>query len=184
MWQLFIFFFVNVYQMASIYMFCTLPLYVIYYGPASMQLYDLPLAILFCFFLCVETIADNQMFAFQQGKKQQIRLRKFSQIKDYYLDGFFQRGLYRYSRHPNYFGELGQWWTIYLFSCVGSNKSLMPNWTIIGAANLSLIFYKSMNLTESITNFKYPKYKIYARRTSQLLLWPQKPQKIENKKAQ
>merc|ERR1712154_105908 len=170
--------------MVSIYLFSTLPLYIIYHGPHRMQLFDLPLTILFCFFLSIETIADHQMFDFQEGKKQQIRKRRFSQIKDYYLDGFYQRGLYKYSRHPNYFSEVGMWWTIFIFSCIGSNKSVMPNWTIIGILNLCIIIYKSMNLTESITNFKYPKYKIYARRTSQFFLWPQKPPKIQEKKKQ
>merc|ERR1712154_218645 len=68
-WKLFILFFVNIYQMMSVYAFSTLPLYVIYHGPPSMQLHDLPLAIAFCGFLCIETIADHQMWLFQEGKK-------------------------------------------------------------------------------------------------------------------
>jgi len=181
-WKLFVLFFVNIYNMLSMWMFTVLPLYVVYYGPRGMQLYDLPISIAFAFFLFVETIADFQMLEFQEGKKRQIRERKFNQINDPYLDGFYERGLYRYSRHPNYFGELGQWWCIYLLSCMATNRSFMPNWSIIGVLNLCFIFYKSIGLTEGITNFKYPKYKIYARKTSQLLLWPPKADKISAQK--
>merc|ERR1712154_235209 len=180
LWNFFVFFFVNVYQMSANYAFCALPLDLIYYGPDSMIFADLPLAILFCVFLCVESIADDQMFNFQQIKTQRIRKRLFCQYKaDQFADGFYQSGLYRFCRHPNYFGELGQWCTIYLFSCLATKGA---NWSIIGAINLSFIVYKSMNFTESITNFKYPKYKIYARKTSQLILWRQKPPKVQSKK--
>ena len=102
------------------------------------------------------------------------------QTGDAYSNGFYCRGLYRYSRHPNYFGELGQWTMVYLLSCVGADKAVMANWTVAGLLNLCFILYKSMNLTEGITNFKYPKYKIYARRTSQLVPWPPTPE-IEKK---
>ena len=163
-------------------MFTVLPLYIIYYGPIQMQLYDLPLAILFSIFLSIETIADYQMYEFQEGKRQQILSRRFSQKgDDRFVDGFHYTGLYKYSRHPNYFAELGQWFIIYLLSCVG-NKTFMINWTIIGVLNLCFIIYKSMNLTESITWFKYPKYKIYAKRTSQFFLWPPTPPKDSKKK--
>eukprot|EP01083_Nonionella_stella_P117455 350067_1 len=180
-WNLFVFWVVNVWQMVAIYAFSALPLYIIYHGPSGTQLYDMPLAIMFCFFLAIETFADDQMFQFQEGKKEQIRKRRFSQIKDYYLDGFYHEGLYRYSRHPNYFGELGQWWVIYWLSCVGHNKAISPNWSVIGILHLCFIFYKSLHLTESITNFKYPKYKLYAKRTSKFFLWPPKPEENSKK---
>lgn len=180
-WQFFIFGFVNVYQMVTVWAFSVLPLYITYHGPARTQIWDLPVAIAFCAFLCIETFADFQMFEYQEGKKQHIRKREFKQTGDEYSNGFYCRGLYRYSRHPNYFGELGQWWCVYAMSCIGAGASVMVNWSVVGVANLSFLVYKSMNLTESITNFKYPKYKIYAKRTSQLLLWPPKPE-IEKKK--
>merc|ERR1719356_717541 len=103
---------------------------------------------------------------YQEAKKWHIRRREFKQTGDAYSNGFYCQGLYRYARHPNYFGELGQWVTIYLLSCIGANKAVAVNWTVVGLLNLGFIVYKSMNLTESITDFKFPKYKIYARRTS------------------
>ena len=112
--------------MISIYMFSVLPLYIIYNGPIRMQLYDLPLTILFSLFLGIETISDFQMFEFQRGKRNNILTRGFSQKgDDEFVDGFYKYGLYKYSRHPNYFGELGQWWTIFMLSCIGKNKTII-----------------------------------------------------------
>lgn len=31
--------------------------------------------------------------------------------------GFLTQGLFGRSRHPNYFGELGFWWTLYSLGC-------------------------------------------------------------------
>ena len=177
--------FVNVYQMLSILLFSALPMYVVYHGPVRMQLYDLPLAVLFCAFLVIETLSDYEMLVFQEGKQQQIRRREFKQAQpNAFLEGFYCLGMYRFSRHPNYFGELGQWLTVYLLSCVSFDKTVCPNWTVVGFLNLCAFFYKFMNLTEGITNFGYPKYKVYARRTSQLLLWFPGAVQTKEKKAQ
>ena len=175
-WQLFLFGFVNVYLMVTIWSFSVLPLYIVYHGPSRTHILDLPLAVAFCGFLVMETFSDFQMMDYQEGKKQHIRKRELKQTGDSYSNGFYCRGMYRFSRHPNYFAELGQWWMVYLLSCVVS-----LNWSVVGVVNLSFVVYKSMNLTESITNFKYPKYKVYARRTAQLMPWPPTPE-MEKKK--
>lgn len=46
-------------------------------------------------------------------------------------------GLWKYSRHPNYFGELLTWWGIYL---VALNASLDFWWTGVGALAITLMF--------------------------------------------
>lgn len=46
-------------------------------------------------------------------------------------------GLWTYSRHPNYFGEILTWWGIYL---VALNASLSFWWTGIGALAITLMF--------------------------------------------
>jgi len=97
-----------------------------------------------------------------------VRRREFSQNKDdMYSRGFYCEGLYRYSRHPNYFGEIGQWLVIYLLTVVGVGF----NWSIIGLLNLFHIFFRSIMLTESLSDFKYPPYKRYASKTSILFPW-------------
>ena len=79
-------------------------------------------------------------------------------------------GLFRVSRHPNFFFEQAQWWAFYAIgatAAVASGLGLWGgalNWTIVGAALLTLLFIGSTIFTESITASKYPAYAEYQRR--------------------
>ena len=44
---------------------------------------------------------------------------------------FITSGLFRYSRHPNFFCEQAMWWVYYVFSVAAGAGWL--NWTIVGA---------------------------------------------------
>lgn len=74
-----------------------------------------------------------------------------------YKKGFITTGLFRYSRHPNFFCEICMWWVMFLFSvgAVGLNLSG------IGAGLLNLLFLGSTTLTEKISCEKYPEYTQY-----------------------
>lgn len=74
----------------------------------------------------------------------------------------------RYSRHPNFFGELSMWWTIYMFTLNNSNFHLV-NYSIAGAVILQLIFLKSTPLTERISQSKYPTYSEYQAQVSRII---------------
>ena len=113
---------------------------------------DAALGALFLTFLIGETVADEQMWAFQQDKQ-----RKLQNGED--AEPFLRTGLYRYSRHPNYFCELGMWWTLYLFAVTASGEWL--HWTGWGFILLTLLFHSSTNLAETISSGKYPSYKDY-----------------------
>jgi steroid 5-alpha reductase family enzyme len=52
------------------------------------------------------------------------------------------KGLWAYSRHPNYFGEITFWWGIYLFG-LAANAAYW--WTIIGPASVTLLFATSQH---------------------------------------
>lgn len=77
-------------------------------------------------------------------------------------------GLWRYSRHPNYFGELLQWWGIGLIA-------LQTSWGWIGLAGpllLSiLIRYVSGVPPIERRRAKDPKYAGYTERTSAIIPW-------------
>lgn len=72
----------------------------------------------------------------------------FEAISDYELRKFIrdpshkgqimQSGLWRYSRHPNYFGEVTQWWGIWLISY----GSPWFAWGIIGPVTITLLILK------------------------------------------
>ena len=79
-------------------------------------------------------------------------------------------GLFRYSRHPNYFCELGMWWTFYLFAVAASGQWM--HWTGLGFILLTALFIPSLRLTESISAAKYPGYRDYQDSTPALIPLP------------
>ena len=115
-------------------------------------------------FLTGETVADEQQWRFQCGK------RAGRERGDAPREGFLTSGLFRYSRHPNFFCEQGIWWSFYLFSVAATGRWL--DGSIAGALLLTLLFQGSTALTEQITLDKYPAYADYQRRTSRLLPRP------------
>ncbi|KAJ6646552.1 hypothetical protein Bhyg_01765 [Pseudolycoriella hygida] len=118
--------------------------------------------------IVLETVADNQQWAFYAEREKKAKLT--GDVKR----GFLSQGLFRYSRHPNFFGEMGIWWFVYLFS-VGVTYPVhiqLINPTIIGTINLTLLFQGSTPLTEYLSSSKYPAYKNYQKTTSRLIPLP------------
>lgn len=70
---------------------------------------------LFVFGLVIETIADKQKFTYNSTRSSKLDM--------------ISVGLWRYSRHPNYFGEIALWWGIFLIS-LGSVASYSSQYTI------------------------------------------------------
>lgn len=126
---------------------------------------ELALAALFLVLLGFETVADQQQWNFHQEKA--ARKQRGEPVGD----GFLSSGLFRISRHPNYFAEISMWWVFYAMPCTATGQAL--NWTIAGAVLLTLLFDGSTRFTEAITLKKYPAYADYQRRTSRLVpFWP------------
>ena len=111
-----------------------------------------------------EWVADEQMWRFQQEKKRKIA------AADKVAEPFITTGLFAYSRHPNFFCELGKWWTFYLFAVAASAQWL--HWTGLGFVVLTLLFQGSTQLTESLSLAKYPLYRDYQANTPRLLPLP------------
>jgi steroid 5-alpha reductase family enzyme len=126
--------------------------------------WDWLLAVLFLLFLTGETIADQQQWEFHQRKGAARTAGQPIGI------GFLSSGLFRYSRHPNFFFEQAQWWVVFGFAVVAAGSPWLP--TVIGAALLTLLFLGSTLFTESLSAAKYPEYAGYRRRTSMLIPWP------------
>lgn len=71
-------------------------------APASNSFVWAGLAVWTIGFLC-ETISDYQLLRFVKQRRSK--------------DEILQTGLWRYSRHPNYFGEILVWWGLWLMVC-------------------------------------------------------------------
>ena len=72
-------------------------------------------------------------------------------------------GLWRYSRHPNYFGECCVWWGFYLFALAGGTW-----WAIISPILMTLLLLKvsGVSLLESTIVDRRPAYADYIKKTN------------------
>jgi steroid 5-alpha reductase family enzyme len=77
-------------------------------------------------------------------------------------------GLWKYTRHPNYFGEAVMWWGIYILS----RASGAPFWVIISPAVITylLVFVSGVPMLERAM-IKRPGFKEYAEKTSVFIPW-------------
>ena len=84
-------------------------------------------------------------------------------------------GVWRYSRHPNYFGDSTQWWGYYLMALAAGGW-----WTVFSPILMTLFLIKVSVvalLEKTIVNRK-PEYAEYIRTTSPFIPWfPKKPSK-------
>jgi steroid 5-alpha reductase family enzyme len=160
--QLFNLFFIVIYQNALLVMIA-LPGWTALEHGAPLGPVDGVLAVLFVGALVGETVADQQQWAFHRRKRRGAPDPAVS-------EGFLREGLFRYSRHPNYFFEISMWWLIFGFGAVAAGSLLQGS--IAGAALLTVLFVGSTIMTERISSSKYPRYADYQARTSPIVPWP------------
>jgi steroid 5-alpha reductase family enzyme len=166
--QLFNLFFIVLYQNALLVLI-TLPAQVAWRHDAPLGVGDAVFAILFLALLLGETAADQQQCDFHRAKA-----RAGGQLGE----GFLTTGLFRFSRHPNFFFEQAQWWAFYAIGATAAVTAGLGfwggaiNWSIIGAVLLTVLFIGSTIFTEAITSGKYPAYAEYQKTTSMLVPLP------------
>ncbi len=102
--------------------------------------------------LVFETVGDAQMKAYKSKPKEER-----AQVMD--------RGLWGWTRHPNYFGDSAVWWGIWLVG--GLASGLLPALTIVSpiAMTYFLVFATGARLLER-NMMKRDGYPAYAERTS------------------
>ena len=164
--QLFNVFFIVLFQSALLVLI-SLPAYIAWQHPVPFTGWDAAFAVLFATFLVGETVADQQQWAFHQAKKAAGGTLE---------PGFVTTGLFAFSRHPNFFFEQAQWWAFYALGAAALvvDGGSWLNWTIAGAALLTVLFIGSTVFTESISASKYPAYREYQRTTSMLIPLPRR----------
>ena len=117
--------------------------------------------------LAIETIADWQ-------------LTKHIANKDPKKGKFCQNGLWRYSRHPNYFGEVVVWWGVWITACSvpgGFTTIYAPSfitWLLLRLSGVPLLEKKQR---------LHPEWKAYEDKTSKFVPWfPKDSTTATNKK--
>jgi steroid 5-alpha reductase family enzyme len=73
-----------------------------YNNPHALSFFDIGGFVVWLFGYSFEAISDQQLFHFMRNSNNKGHVMRF--------------GLWRYSRHPNYFGETVLWWGIYCFT--------------------------------------------------------------------
>ncbi len=116
-----------------------------------------------CGGLLIETISDYQKFCFRKNKTKKGL--------------WIQKGLWRYSRHPNYFGEILFWWG--LFVVVQPSLKGWQLLSVVGPLSITvlLLFVSGIPLLEKSAQAKYgsnPDYIKYKDNTRLLIPLPLK----------
>jgi steroid 5-alpha reductase family enzyme len=140
----------------------SLPLAAAVFSPLPLNGLDALGATMILLGLVYEAVADRQLARFKADPVNKARI----------LD----RGLWRYSRHPNYFGEACVWWGFWTIALAGSG------WCIAGLSLLSplimtwlLLRVSGVALLEKDIARRRPAYRDYIARTSAFIPWPPKP---------
>lgn len=103
---------------------------------------------------CFESIGDHQLLVF---KRESVNKSKI-----------MNRGLWRYTRHPNYFGEATIWWGIFLIALSAQN-----GWTALPSPILMTFLLLRVSGVVMLEK-KYrgnQEYAEYARKTSSFIPW-------------
>ena len=104
-----------------------------------------------------ETVGDLQLARFKSDAAHR------GQVMD--------RGLWRYTRHPNYFGDFLVWWGLYLIAAAGGEW-----WTVFSPVLMSVLLLRvsGVALLEKSLKSRTAGYEAYVRRTSSFFPWPPK----------
>lgn len=164
-WMLFNLLFISLYQNFLILLFTLPALIILQFPETSLGWLDIVAAVLVFGFIVYEMIADIQHWRFQSKKWSLIRSGQ--ELTEPYKKGFLDKGLWAWSRHPNYFAEQAIWASFYIFSVAAGAPVF--NWTIAGAILLIVLFQGSSALGEELSLGKYPAYQEYQKQVSKFI---------------
>ncbi|MGY6661593.1 MAG: DUF1295 domain-containing protein [Glycocaulis sp.] len=124
--------------------------------PAALGILAWTGAAIALFGLVFESIADWQLTRFRKNPANAGKV--------------MQHGLWKYSRHPNYFGEALVWWGLFLIAAETSTGL----WSFAGPAFLTwtLIKWSGAPTMEYRMRKTKPDYVAYIERTSGFIPWP------------
>lgn len=122
--------------------------------PSSIDSFDIFAIVILLIAILTETISDEQLRKYLKTSKNQ---------------SFLSSGLWRYSRHPNYFGEVLFWTGLFLFS-LGSSTFYW--WTLAGPVGMILLFsFISIPMIDKRMVERKPGYAEYIKKSTGLIFW-------------
>jgi steroid 5-alpha reductase family enzyme len=126
-------------------------------GAAGFNALDVVAAVVTAAAVIIETVADEQLRTYRQAKR---------------ADGdICNVGLWAWSRHPNYFGEILFWVGLFLFGLAGG----APLWTGVGVVAMVAMFAgASIPMAEKRSLARRPHYAEHQKRVSMLIPLPPK----------
>jgi steroid 5-alpha reductase family enzyme len=121
--------------------------------PAHLILFDFLGVIVWAIGFFFESVGDLQLARFKANPANK------GQVMD--------RGVWRYTRHPNYFGDAAQWWGYYLIAAFAGGW-----WTIFSPIIMTLFLLRVSGVTLlEKTLEKRPGYQEYIRKTRAFIPW-------------
>jgi steroid 5-alpha reductase family enzyme len=106
----------------------------------------------------IEFVADKQ-------------LRKYRESSDYRRGGTLRRGLWKYSRHPNYFGEVLFWLSMIPFAVASGLFPSYPALVLSGPIMMALFFRFSCWLMDVRSLLRRPDYQEVLDEVSAMFPW-------------
>ena len=107
-----------------------------------------------------EAIGDAQMAAFKRDGANKGRV--------------MDRGLWRHTRHPNYFGEACFWWGVWLIALAAGGAA--ATWTVLSPLLMTVLLLKvsGVAMLEKDIGERRPAYRDYIARTNAFIPGPRK----------
>jgi steroid 5-alpha reductase family enzyme len=126
--------------------------------PAPLAWLDAAGAGLWAIGMAFESLGDLQLARFKRDPANRGRV--------------MDRGLWRYTRHPNYFGDACVWWGFYLIACAAGAW-----WTIPSPLLMTVLLLKvsGVAMLERTIVKRRPEYAAYMARTSAFVPWFPRP---------
>eukprot|EP01026_Neomeris_dumetosa_P065819 TRINITY_DN63312_c0_g1_i8.p3 TRINITY_DN63312_c0_g1~~TRINITY_DN63312_c0_g1_i8.p3 ORF type:complete len:168 (-),score=6.74 TRINITY_DN63312_c0_g1_i8:275-778(-) len=142
-----------------------LPFWAINFTQTDLNILDFVATMICVLGLLIAWIADNQLREFMVANRTRKENGESIQL-------LLNTGLWKYSRHPNYFGEQLWWWGVGIYGA-----STGQPWTLIGTLFNSAVMVGVTQLTEERMTSRSARrevYKQYQRSTSVWVPWFQK----------
>ncbi|XP_068650486.1 uncharacterized protein C594.04c isoform X2 [Aristolochia californica] len=139
-----------------------LPIYAVYSSEEPWNIWDIVATLVCLSGIVIAYFADTQLFNYVERNR---KLKELGEPPASNLD----KGLWRYSRHPNYFGEQLWWWGLVIYGW-----NLGHGWTFIGSLVNSLCLAYVTGLVERRMLKREDRaeaYRLYQKTTSVWIPW-------------